>query len=133
MADNDKNLKGGSGLGDFANDGTMDIVAYIVAGLGLLFSFFNPTVGGVLIGVVTGIYFSSEIMCYLKGFEGLYKSLGMSRAIVAGAALLALVISIPTFFVTAAIVGAVTSLVKPKASSASTNEPSSDDSSVDEE
>lgn len=114
MASDKDGLKGG-GFGDFASDGTMDIVAYIVIALGLLFTFFNPTVGGVLVGVVFGIYFAGAIMCHLKGVENTYNKLGMPNSIVLAGGLLALVISIPTFFVTAAVVGAITSLIKPKA------------------
>ena len=123
---NDRDLKGGAGF-DFGSDGTMDIVAYIVAFLGVLFSFFNPTVGGVLVGVVVGIYFADEVMAFLKGLEARYHSLGMCKAIVAGAGLVALVISIPTLFITSAIVGAVASMVKPGKKSGRSSEPRDED------
>lgn len=104
----------GSGFPDLNSDQTLDIVAYVVIFLGLLFTFFNPTVGGVLLGAVLGIYFSHEVMQAFKSVEGWYHSLGMTRSIIAGGAFLGLMISIPTFFIVASVVGAITSLVKPK-------------------
>lgn len=83
---------------------TKDLVAYIILILGIILLFFMPIYGGLLIGLVAGVYFSKEIVAILKNFNQFIEQQGVARSLVIAGLLLAFLIVAPSIFIGAAIV-----------------------------
>lgn len=94
----------------YAKRNTGDTVAYIAMILGLLILFFEPFYGGIIVGFVTGLYFSKEIMIPIRNIEGFIEKLGMVRSLILGGLLLGLFIKAPTIFLGCAIAVAIKQL-----------------------
>lgn len=84
--------------------GTKDLVAYILLILGIVLLFFQPIYGGLLIGIVGGVYFSNEIIEVLKRLTTLIEEQGITRSLILGGLVLAFFICAPAIFVGAALV-----------------------------
>lgn len=85
---------------------TRDSIAYVVLIIGIILLFFHPFYGGLLIGLITGFYFSAEILAFLHAINHLIDEQGIVRSLIAGALFLGLIISAPAiFFGMAAAVG----------------------------
>lgn len=97
----------------YAKTNTMDTIAYILLILGIVFLFFNPFTGGLMIGVITGIYFSEEIASFVEGYNNFIETAGMVKSLILGGALLALFISAPGIFIGGAIAAGVKHLLAP--------------------
>lgn len=92
---------------EYAQNNLRDIIAYVLLVLGIILLFFVPIVGGLLIGLISGLYFSKEIITLMKELEDLVETQGLGRSIVLGTVILALFISAPAIFVGAAIMVAI--------------------------
>ncbi len=79
----------------FVKDNMGESIAYVVMFAGLIFSIFNPFLGGVLVGVILGIYFSQDILAKMRSFKELVVGEGIFRGFIVIAALLALLIEAP--------------------------------------
>lgn len=88
---------------NYAKSNTADTVAYVAMILGILILFFEPFYGGTIIGVVTGLYFSKEIMRPVRNVEAFVEEMGMVRSLIFGGLLLAFFIKAPMIFIGAAI------------------------------
>lgn len=88
----------------YAKENTRDVVAYVLMILGLLLMFFQPIYGGLLIGLVVGAYFSSEILTLLKNYESLIDEYGLVKSLIIAGLLVAFLISAPAIFLGAFIV-----------------------------
>ena len=91
------------GLFDFFKSNTKDSIAYLLLTVGLVFLFFQPFFGGLLIGLVGGLYFAQEIDYLLKNGNEFVEEQGMVRSIVLGITFLALFISAPGIFIGAGL------------------------------
>ena len=91
-------------LFSFAKENTSDTLAYFLLVLGIIFLFFQPFWGQLLIGLVAGYYFSDEIIAFCKNFEREINQQGMVRSIVFGATLVALFVMVPMIFIGAGVV-----------------------------
>lgn len=93
---------------NYASSNTRDIVAYalLVAGL-LLMLTESARYGATLIGVIFGLYFSEQIVAFLKNFRNLTDQIGMVHSLVLAATLLALFIASPFIFIGAMVALAV--------------------------
>jgi len=100
-------------LYNYAKSNTSDTIAYVAMILGILILFFEPFYGGTIIGIVTGIYFSKEIMKPVSNLENFIEELGMVRSLILGGLLLAFFIKTPMIFIGAAAVVAVKQLISP--------------------
>ncbi|MEC7839790.1 MAG: hypothetical protein VX777_07105 [Chlamydiota bacterium] len=100
-------------LYNYAKSNTADTVAYVAMILGLLILFFEPFYGGTIIGIVTGLYFSKEIMKPVGNLENFIEEFGMVRSLILGGLLLAFFIKTPMIFISAAAVVAVKQLIAP--------------------
>lgn len=82
---------------------TRDIIAYVlmIAGIVLLFS--QPWIGGLIIGIVAGLYFAKELMHDATSVNEIIEKQGMVRSLIFGGLLIALFISAPAIFLGAAI------------------------------
>ncbi|MBA3958707.1 MAG: hypothetical protein H0X51_10000 [Parachlamydiaceae bacterium] len=89
---------------DYAKTNTRDMIAYVMMILGIILLFFQPLYGGLIIGVVVGVYFAKEIIALLKDYETFIDSQGLVRSLVLGGTLLAFFISAPAIFIGAAVV-----------------------------
>lgn len=93
---------------DYSKGHTREIIAYVLLVLGLIFLFILPLLGQALIGIVTAVYYGSDILHYINHYQQLQGELGGARALV----LICLVI---TFFIEAPVVfiaGALTMALK---------------------
>jgi hypothetical protein len=79
----------------FVQDNLAETIAYVVLFAGLILSIFNPVIGGALVGVVLGIYFSQEIIVRAMSFKDLIMTEGIFRGFIVIAAVLALFIASP--------------------------------------
>lgn len=79
----------------FVKNNLGESIAYLVMFAGLIFSIFNPFLGGCLVGVILGIYFSQEILEKMTSFKELVIREGIFRGFIVIAALLALLIEAP--------------------------------------
>jgi len=103
----------------YAQAHTKDTVAYVLLILGIVWFFFHSFYGGLLIGVVSGFYFTDELMQFLKSVNDLVEEQGIARSLICGGTLLAFFIAAPGIFIGAAIVVAMTQLINPKGSKSS--------------
>ena len=87
-----------------ATANTRDIVAYILLVLGIILLFVEHIYGGLLIGVVLGVYFAKEVIEFINNIELFIEKQGLARSLILGGGLLALLISVPAIFVGAAVV-----------------------------
>lgn len=88
----------------YAKENTRDTIAYCLLVLGLVLLFFQPFWGELLIGIVSGFYFSDEIISFFKDLERSINREGMVRSIVFFGLAVALFIKAPMIFVGAAVV-----------------------------
>ena len=79
---------------NYARSNTGDTIAYVAMIVGILTLFFEPFFGGTIIGIVTGLYFSKEIIRPIKNIENFIEKLGMVRSLILGGLLLAFLIKI---------------------------------------
>lgn len=87
----------------YAQENTRDTVAYIVLILGILLIFFKPFWGGLLVGLVVGIYFYNEILAIFQDLNGFIEAQGMVRSLILGGIAVAFFISAPMIFIGAAL------------------------------
>jgi len=78
-----------------ASQNTRDIIAYILLLGGLLLLPFRPFIGGVLVGIVFGLYFSKLLIKPLKQLEEAVDNLGVVKSIILAAFFLALLVVAP--------------------------------------
>jgi hypothetical protein len=81
------------GFVQFVMNHKWDSVAYLLLFIGLITSFFNPITGGLLVGVILGIYFSEVIKARFEVFREMLEKEGIFHAFVIIAAILALIIT----------------------------------------
>lgn len=105
--DNSNGEKGRGNWFNYAANNTRDIIAYIILVIGIIMLFFQPLYGGLLIGLVAGIYFSKEIIRIIKNCESMVEEEGVVRSIILCGVALAFFISAPAIFIGAAIIVAL--------------------------
>ena len=97
----------------YAKTNRADTMAYVAMILGILILFFEPFYGGTLIGTVTGLYFSREILTIVRDIEGFIERLGMVRSLIFGGLLIALFVAAPAIFISAAVTILLKQLILP--------------------
>lgn len=83
------------GFMTFVKDNLWESISYVVLFAGLIFSIFNPFLGGSLVGIILGIYFSQEILDRSMAFKELVVKEGIFRGFIVIAAVLALLLEAP--------------------------------------
>lgn len=78
-------------------------ITYILLVLGLLLLFFNNMLGGLLVGVVAGYCFDSEIIYYIRNLNQIINGQEHIRYVVLTGLLLGLLIAAPGIFIGAVI------------------------------
>lgn len=102
-------IKKGEDIFAFAKSNKEQAIAYILLALGLLLLlFFNNLnlLGGLIIGVVAGYYFSSEIIYYISNIGQVVGGQNQLRYVVLTAVLLGLFIAAPGIFIGALVAAA---------------------------
>jgi len=72
-----------------------DTVAYIILAISLFYTFFEPFVGGLIVGFISGIYFSSQILLRGQQFREFLITDGIFKSFVLIAAFAAFIITAP--------------------------------------
>lgn len=99
----------------FANDNLLsyfkhhsrETISYILLILGILLLFYEPLYGGILVGIIVGIYFGDEIVTYLKNWKSSINSQDrypeVARHLICAGLAIAFFISAPAIFLGAAL------------------------------
>lgn len=105
MPDQSNNSK--EDLFTYFKNHTRETISYVLLILGLLLLFFEPVYGGLLVGVVAGIYFGQEIVSYIKNWKTMVNTQTryseVARNLILAGLALAFFISAPAIFLGAAI------------------------------
>lgn len=101
------NPPNGGDLLDYFKNHTRETIAYILLVLGLLLLFYEPIYGGLLVGIVAGIYFGDEVIDYLKNWKFSVNTrqhyVEVARHLITAGLAIAFFISAPAIFLGAAI------------------------------
>lgn len=98
----------------YAKANTKDTIAFVLIIIGAVMMFFDPFWGGLIVGVVAGIYFGDEILALIKGSNDLFESQGHARSFIAAGVLFAILIAAPSLFLGGAIAIAIRHLASDK-------------------
>lgn len=82
---------------------TRDIIAYIFLFIGIILLLFQSFWGGLIIGIIAGIYFSEPIVYWLKHLQHAVEEEGIARSLIFAGVVLGLFIGAPGIFIGAAI------------------------------
>lgn len=96
--DNLKNDNRLDGAFSFAKSNTKDTLAYIFLIIGIILIFFETQLGGLILGVITGLYYSDEIIYIVKHFNELLEEQGFVRVLILAALFVAFFILLPFLF-----------------------------------
>lgn len=97
---------------DFNEYSKEQIITYILLILGVLFLFIQPLLGGFLIGMVAGYYFTDDIIYYLRHIGSILNGHDHLRYVTLTGLLVSLFITAPGIFVGAAIVAALKQVIQ---------------------
>lgn len=87
----------------FVNAHLKDTIAYMILIIGIILSLFQPFLGGLLIGIVGGIYFSQEIANLFKNLKQKVENEGIIRSLIIAGITLGFFIASPGIFIGAAL------------------------------
>lgn len=90
-------------LGGYFQAHSREIITYILLLLGILILFYEPLYGGILVGLVSGIYFGDEIIDYIIHWKNAVSSTNVARHLIIAGITVAFFISAPAIFLGAAI------------------------------
>lgn len=102
-------------IGDYFKQHMRETIAYVLLILGIVLLFFEPLWGGLLVGIVTGIYFGDEIINYLVNWKLALDSHGVARNLILTGVIVAFLISAPAIFLGIAVAIAIKQLFIAKA------------------
>jgi hypothetical protein len=83
------------GIVDVFKTNMVDTVAYLLLAASLLYCFFEPFIGGVIVGFIMGLYFSRHAFRLAAQFREFLIAEGIFRGFIIIAALAALIITAP--------------------------------------
>ncbi|WP_075883741.1 hypothetical protein [Candidatus Protochlamydia sp. W-9] len=94
---------------DFAKNNKEQMITYLLLGLGIVLIMFmyGSLLGELIIGMVVGYHFASEIVSYLQNVRHFFSNKEQLRSIVLTVVLVALFIAAPGIFIGAAIIAAI--------------------------
>lgn len=99
---------------NYASNNTRDTIAYIILALAIILMFSVPFWGGLLIGLVGGIYFSDELVAWVKNINQFIESQGYSRSVVIGGVTVGFFLAAPAIFIGAALAIGIKRMVVPE-------------------
>ncbi len=83
------------GIVELFTSNIRDTIAYLILAISLLYCFFEPFVGGLIVGFIMGLYFSHHVFSLFSQFREFLIAEGIFRGFIIIAALAALVITAP--------------------------------------
>ena len=83
---------------DYLRHHSRETITYVLLILGIILLFFDAIYGGVLVGIVTGIYFGDEIIVYLANWKIALDTHGIARNLIIAGVTIAFFISAPAIF-----------------------------------
>lgn len=85
----------------FSRDGVIDILAYIVILVGLLFMLFDRFrfMGEMIVGIVTGLYFTTPLINMLNNIRQIVDRIGIVHSVILSGFLAGLLIAAPMIFI----------------------------------
>lgn len=83
---------------NFAKTNTRDTIAYVFLFVGILLMFFGSFWGGLIVGVICGIYFADTFIAWLVNFKNYIETEGLIRVMILSALGLGLLIQAPAIF-----------------------------------
>lgn len=96
---------------NYARENTMDTIAYVFLILGIILLFVNPLLGGFIVGVIAGIYFSQQIYDFIQSTRQIFEREERTRYIILAGVLISLLLAAPGFFVGAILAVAVKQII----------------------
>lgn len=102
-----------SNIVSYATSNTRDTISYIALIIGIVLLFFQPFYGAALVGFIVGLYFSAEILAFIKHLSLLVDDQGIVRSLIAGGFILALFILAPAIFIGLALAVAIRQVLFP--------------------
>lgn len=101
---------------DYMKGNTKETLSYIFLVVGLLLLLFDPVsgYGGLILGVISGLYFSDELAYLAKNAKDSIEDFGLVKSLTLGAVLLAIFIKIPFLLIGAAAAVAAKIFLWPK-------------------
>lgn len=96
----------------YAQEHTIDTIAYVILLIGLIWMFTNPFVGAGIVGLVIGYYFSKELVDLVKGANSKIEEHGLAKSIVFAGAALLLLWNLPGLVIGAAIAASLSVVLK---------------------
>lgn len=93
----------------FVKGNTKDTIAYVLVIAGILMMFFDSVsmYGGLIVGVVLGLYFAKELSYIISNASRLIEEEGLAKSLLFGALLLVIFIKAPFLFIGAGIVALI--------------------------
>jgi len=97
---------------DYLKGHVRETIIYVLLVLGIVFLFFNAVYGGLLVGIVTGIYYGQDIIAYITNWQATLDSDShrLSQHLISAGIAVAFLISVPAIFLGTAIAIAITHL-----------------------
>lgn len=100
-------------LVNYATANTRDTISYIALIIGIVLLFFNLFYGSALVGFIGGLYFSAELIAFVKNFSALVDDQGIVRSLIAGGVILTLFICAPGLYIGVALAVATRQVLFP--------------------
>lgn len=98
----------------YAQSNTVDTIAYVAMILGILIQPFQPFYGGLLIGVIAGLYFSKIIMKPLRSIEDFIEQTGIVKSLILLGLTIGLLYNAPWIFIGGAIAVLIKEFLRPR-------------------
>lgn len=112
--DKPDNLEKPASFFQYVTSNTRDTIAYVILIIGIILLFFHPVYGGLLVGIISGLYFSEEIVSILNSLNDIIENEGIVRSLILGGLTLSLFIAAPAIFIGAAIAIGVKKILFPE-------------------
>ena len=108
----EKKVKGD--LLSFMKENTKDTIAYVLLIAGIMMMFFDEVAiyGGLILGVVFGLYFAKELAYLATNAARLIEEEGIPKSLILGALFLIIIIKVPFLFIGAAFVAILRTFIE---------------------
>lgn len=87
----------------YAKTNTADTIAYVLMILGVVLVFPLPMYGGILVGIVAGLYFADDVVRWATSLNSIIEEQGMVRSVMLLGVVIAFFVSIPWIFIGGAL------------------------------
>lgn len=98
-------------LYQFATANTRDTIVYALLVIGLILLLFVPFWGGLIIGVIGGIYFADDLLTWFNDINDYMDKEGLARLVILGGIGIAFLIAAPGIIIGAVVAVAIKKIV----------------------